>query len=285
MRLEVRGARLFFDTEGSEWIADGPQLRRKPTLLILHGGPGVDHSAYREMGRRLRDELHVVYLDHRGNGRSDEGTADAWTLASWAADVAAFVDVLGLERPFVLGHSFGGYVAQAYAASFPGQAAGVILAGTAPRFVLARCLETVRRLGGEGAADVARRFFARPRETFPEYVATCYPLYGRTPPDADGLARTVIRVDVADHFVGGEMQTFDLRPALAAVASPVLILSGGDDLIATPQDIDELVAALPAGRVTRAHQATAGHEMLRDAPAETEAAIRAFVRDVSGSGR
>lgn len=111
MHVEVRGARLFFDTEGSEWVPAGPRLRRKPSLLILHGGPGVDHSAYREMGQRLSSDFHIVYLDHRGNGRSDSGAAADWTLASWAADVDGFITAIGLERPIVLGHSFGGYVA------------------------------------------------------------------------------------------------------------------------------------------------------------------------------
>ena len=278
MHVDVRGVRLFFDTEGPELVADGPQLRRKRSLVVLHGGPGVDHSAYREMGHRLRDEFHVVYLDHRGNGRSDRGTPADWTLSSWAADVHAFIDALGLDRPLVLGHSFGGYVAQAYASAYPGHAGGMILAGTAPRFVLARCLEVVRRLGGAPAAAVAERFFARPRDTFAEYLAHCYPLYGTTPPDPVAIARTVIQVDVADHFVGGEMHTFDLRADLGRVDVPVLILSGGNDLIATPQDIEELRAALPAELVTHVHFADAGHEMLRDRPREAEAAILAHAQ-------
>lgn len=46
MFVEVNGARLFFDVEGAGLIPDGPKMRTKPTLLLLHGGPGFDHSNY-----------------------------------------------------------------------------------------------------------------------------------------------------------------------------------------------------------------------------------------------
>jgi proline iminopeptidase len=276
MRLEVRGVRLFFDTEGREWTVAGGELRRRPTVLMLHGGPGVDHSAHRELGARLSERLHVIYLDHRGNGRSEGGTQEAWTLDSWAADVAAFVDALGLERPFVLGHSFGGYVAQAYAAAFPAQPGGLILAGTAPRFVLDRCLSAMNRLGGAAAAGTARRFFAAPAEVLPEYLARCYPLYGVRPPDPEAIARTVIRPEVADHFVAGEMQRFDLRSRLERITARTLVLSGALDVIATPACIEELTGGLTGADVIRCELGETGHEMLRDEPDRAAEAILEF---------
>ena len=47
MFVEVNGARLYFDVEGAGLVPDGPGMREKPTLLLLHGGPGVDHSIYK----------------------------------------------------------------------------------------------------------------------------------------------------------------------------------------------------------------------------------------------
>jgi proline iminopeptidase len=70
MFIEVNGARLFFDVEGTGLVPEGPRMREKPTLLLLHGGPGFDHTLYRPAFSVLADLVQIVYLDHRGNGRS-----------------------------------------------------------------------------------------------------------------------------------------------------------------------------------------------------------------------
>ena len=127
------------------------------------------------------------------------------------------------------------------------------------------------------AAEVARRFFADPAATFPEYVEVCLPLYNQSPPDPDALARSVLHLEVGSHFVAGEMQTYDLRAALAGVRCPTLVLSGDLDPFATRDDMRELVAALPPSLVEARHLANAGHDVFADAPAEVAAAIESFL--------
>jgi pimeloyl-ACP methyl ester carboxylesterase len=73
MHVSVNGVRLFFDVEGAKFVPDGPVMREKPVLLMLHGGPGADHSIYRPAYSALADIVQIVYLDHRGNGRSEDG--------------------------------------------------------------------------------------------------------------------------------------------------------------------------------------------------------------------
>ena len=120
MHVSVNGVRLFFDVEGAKLVPDGPVMREKPTLLLLHGGPGFDHSIYRPAYSALSDLVQIVYLDHRGNGRSEEGPRESWNLAQWGDDVRAFCDTLDIVRPIVLGASFGGMVAMSYATRHPG---------------------------------------------------------------------------------------------------------------------------------------------------------------------
>ena len=55
---------------------------------------------------------------------------DHWNLAQWAADVRAFCDALEIEKPIVLGVSFGGMVAMKYAASYPDHPSRLILVST-----------------------------------------------------------------------------------------------------------------------------------------------------------
>ena len=94
---------IFFDVVGSKLEADGPRMREKPTLIVMHGGPGFDHSGLRGDFDGLADIAQVVYIDHRGNGRSVPSDPATWTLAQWGDDVHAFCDVLGIEKPIVLG--------------------------------------------------------------------------------------------------------------------------------------------------------------------------------------
>ena len=103
MRIEVNGVRLFFDVEGAKFVPDGPRMREKPTLILLHGGPGQDHSMLKPAFSQFADIAQVIYIDHRGNGRSDRQPQDAWNLAQWGDDVYEFCRALEIERPIVMG--------------------------------------------------------------------------------------------------------------------------------------------------------------------------------------
>ena len=61
---------LFVDIEGPGLVAAGPVMRDKPTLVLLHGGPGYDHSGFKPAFSQLADIAQIVYYDHRGHGRS-----------------------------------------------------------------------------------------------------------------------------------------------------------------------------------------------------------------------
>src|SRR3954451_6893341 len=84
MRVLVNGVHLYFDVDGCALRTNGDQMQELPTLLLLHGGPGIDHSLYKPVFSALTNVAQVVYLDHRGNGRSERGSPDSWNLAQWA---------------------------------------------------------------------------------------------------------------------------------------------------------------------------------------------------------
>src|SRR5437667_7213677 len=138
MRVTVNGAKLFIDVEGPKLVPDGPAMRERPTVLLLHGGPGFDHTNFKPAFSRLADAAQLIYYDHRGNGRSDRDDPSTWTLDNWADDVKGLCDALEIERPIVLGWSFGGFVAQAYAGRYPDHPAKLILQSTAARLDLDR---------------------------------------------------------------------------------------------------------------------------------------------------
>ena len=119
MRVSVGDVWLFFEVFGRELAFTGSTMERRPALIGLHGGPGLDGTKLRHQLAPLAEVAQVVVPDQRGHGRSDRAGPESWNLASWAADVKSFSDALGIERPVVLGVSFGGFVAQE---SAPGRA-------------------------------------------------------------------------------------------------------------------------------------------------------------------
>ena len=120
MRVDIGGGlRLFVDVDGPELVPEAARMVARPTVVLLHGGPGSDHSWFKSSPVGVDDLAQVVYYDHRGNGRSDRGSSADWTLDVWADDVVRLCDTLGIERPIVLGESFGGMVAQRYLARHP----------------------------------------------------------------------------------------------------------------------------------------------------------------------
>ena len=120
--------------------------------------------------------------DHRGNGRSDRRTPDEWNLDTWADDVVRLCDALGIEKPIVLGGSFGGFVAQRYLSRHPDHAAGVVLGSTLRRWSTEASVEAFRRLGGDEVAAVAAAFWTNPNaDNRDRYLEVCGPLYTQQP--------------------------------------------------------------------------------------------------------
>jgi proline iminopeptidase len=278
MHIQVNGVSLFFDTEGPVLEQQGPELRERPTVVALHGGPGLDHSMYRPALSPLARTAQVVYLDLRGNGRSERSTPDRWNLATWAEDVRAFCDALGIHRPVVLGASFGGFVAQAYATRFPEHPGKLVLLSTNARFNLPRSLAMFERLGGPEAAAVARQFFTDPTPSvFQQYVQVCYPLYSRLPAKHESPA-PILHADVALHFIRGEWHTFDSTKELGRIRCPTLVLAGEHDPVLPFEGSQELVSRLPPEHVRFERFPDCGHELLSERPDRVVALLEEFLR-------
>ncbi|MEO1689332.1 MAG: alpha/beta hydrolase [Pseudomonadota bacterium] len=288
MRVRIApGLRLWFDVEGAGLVPDGPRMREKPTLILLHGGPGADHSIYKPGFGALSDLAQVIYLDHRGNGRSDLGDPADWTLARWGDDVAAFCDALGIARPVVFGASFGGLVAQAFALRHPGRARALILASTAARHDFEAVYDAFGRIGGPEARAAAEGYWGAPTaESRALYHKVCLPLYARAPVPADWASRIEMRNDVALHFngPGNEQGRFDFREALAGLDCPLLLMAGEDDPVMPAALSDEIAASVPSAHLRYERFAGARHMLGLDAPEAMMAAIRGFLEGLEAEG-
>ncbi len=280
MQIDIgRGVRLFVDVEGPGLVPDGSSMRDKPTLLLLHGGPGFDHAGFKPAFSQLADIAQIVYYDHRGHGRSDRRPCSEWTLDIWADDVVRLCDALGVTKPIVLGQSFGGFVAQHYLARHPGHASKVILSSTSPHMGLERKLVMFERFGGARARAVAKAFWTAPDAArLAEYWEVCHGLYNQRPaPDVDSAARIIRNDEILIHFVAGEMQHLNLLPGLASAQCPVLVMAGVLDPVCPLADAQDIASALPARWRRLATFAGSGHGAWRDEPETAFAVLREFI--------
>jgi pimeloyl-ACP methyl ester carboxylesterase len=280
MRVEIGGCRLFFDVEGAKLRPDGPRMRGVPTLLLLHGGPGADHSIFKPAYSQIAEIAQVVYFDHRGDGRSDgRDDAERWRLAQWGDDVKAMCDALEIERPIVMGVSFGGYVAMAYALRHPEHPAKLILCSTAASpSKIAVQVEVFERLGGVAAAAAARAFLEDPSpEATREFMRLCGPLYRRSPDDPQINARTIWNPRLMWEFRRGERETMNFLADLHRIKCPTLVIVGEDDPMTPVPYAEEIVAALPPELVQYERFAGAGHGIVADQPERFFAVLRAFI--------
>ena len=282
MRVEVRGTRLWFDVDGLELVPEGPALRERPTVVLLHGGPGsFDHSYFKPDFARLSEAAQVVYLDLRGHGRSDWGDPDDWSFEACADDVRAFCDALGIVGPVVYGHSLGGFVAMLYAARHPGHARALVLQSTFARFDLGRIVEGFRRAGGDEVAAIAERSYGgEGAPVSPEEWARCWKLAGPWVIGEQERARTIANAEL--NARGLElMRGFDAIDQLSRVDCPTLVCVGELDPITPVAAAREIVDALPDGTARLEVIEGAGHFTWRDAPERYWPLLTEFVSGAS----
>ncbi len=211
-----------------------------PVLVCLHGS-GADSIVWSAQISRLRRCYAVIAPDLPGHGRS-EGKAlrSAEEYAHW---LNAFTLALALQRFFLMGHSFGGAIAQEYARLHPGQVAGLVLIGTGTRFKFSGTYRELFEKNIDPEAPEARRLI-------PQQFLRAYAF----------LKNNGSPALHADLLAAGR---FDSRSWIGAVAAPALVMRGANDFVTPPEMPAELAAMLPEAEL--ATIADAGHVVMLEA--------------------
>ncbi len=228
-------------------------------VVLLHGG-GANAHRWDALAPTLAERFHVVALDFRGHGDSDD--PDARKPGAFQHDLSALLAHLGDPRAVLMGHSMGGHVAVTHAASCPPEAR--------PRALVA--VEVAR--GGSSRerrrmrlALAARRTYATREEAVARF---------RFLPPAPHVNET-IRRRVAEHSVRVEGNRFGFkfdpgwfgippapRPPLWRVGSPTLLVRGVGSTLPTPEGTAALAREIPGARVAAIPDA--GHDLHVERP-------------------
>lgn len=274
--VSLDDARLFYEVVGSG-----------DPILVVHGGPGLDH-AYLQPGLDvLARRAQLVYYDQRGTGRSDaEPTEEVIHIDRFIDDIDALRESLGHERITVLAHSFGSRIATRYAATRPDRVEALILLNPVEpgeRFAEATAERAQRRRTADDAAELSsltssEAFTSRDAATLSDVYRVVFRSTLRQPDRIDELALDLGPLtarqgqDVA-RLLGTSMQGIDGWAEVETVEAPVLVVHGRYD-VPPPEMSRALAAAFPNGTFV---EVEAGHFPFMESPDEVRSAVAAFL--------
>ena len=263
-----------------------------PPLVLLHGGPGSNHQYFLPWVLGLARSHRLVLIDQRGCGRSGPASDPRrYTLDAMVDDLETVRDALGLGRMALLGHSFGGLLAQAYAAQHATRLSHLVLVGTAStaKAVNADFARIRRALPAKMRARIAahekRGIFGRDGAYRPAYARLCQAAllpynYQTAPPagqDDDEIAWPVLRemwVRKSDFRIDGNLRGFDFTPALRKLRVPTLIITGSRDLVSA-RSARETQDAIKGSQLVIVPDS--GHMMFVEQPALFASAVSGFL--------
>ena len=242
--VTVNAARLWFESEGEG-----------ETLVLISGGPGISHDYFHPYFSVLRDSFRVIYFDAFGRGKSDRAKSrNEYSIARDVEDIEGLRKALNLGRINVLGHSYGGIVAQSYALRFPNSLRRLILVDTL-------FSGEMWQANDDNSNNELRNQFPETWEKIEQVRAqgfnTCSKEYrdaSDVPPaflmfyNADNFEKLIesggsVNDDVycaivgedADVMVSGGIGRLDFRRDLGKLSMPMLILTGRFDRVAFPR--------------------------------------------------
>jgi proline iminopeptidase len=287
MKAKIRDTELYFDVEGAGLVVDGDQMREKPVIVLLHGGPGADHTSYKPTFSPLSNMAQLIYLDHRGQGRSARSHPSTYTLDQNVEDLEALRQYLGLGPIGIVGGSYGGMVALAYASRYPQQVDRMVVYATAAQAgFLARARELLAERGTPEQIAIAQFLWDgnfRDGAHLNDYFQVLGPLYSLTHRPAAAAAswgRAILSVDAINQAFGGFLRTYDLRPELGQITAPTLVLGARQDWICAPEFSEEIARLIPGAALQIFEES--GHSIRADRPEALLSAIADFWQDGKG---
>jgi len=255
-------------------------------VIVLSGGPGFSADSMRPVAEHLAERYAAVVLEQRGTPKSPLAKYDETTLTVplAVADLEALRAKLGVEKLTLVGHSWGGMLAMAYAAEHPERVRAMVLVDSGGPTIdfmkpfgermAARTTPEDKAAQAKWRTPEARK--ANERHATIEAMRAGVPAYFHDRAKSRAFAEALnddsydsrvfraLMADMAKHY--------DSRPGLRKLAAPVLIVQGDDDPIGT---FDELRAALPKAQAQLV--AGAGHFPWLEQPATFWDAVDRFL--------
>jgi proline iminopeptidase len=252
-------------------------------VIVLHGGPGLDHTHMSPWLDALGDEFRLLYVDERGQGRSERVDPESLSLDRFSEDVDLLAEALGLAGFALLGHSFGAIVATRHAIE-RGTAAGYIISGGGDSSeALLADVEASLAAMGNGAEAIADSWeqekTVETEEELKQLLDTQMPFHfhAQVPPGFGD--RLVGSPEVLRHFANEGYGNFDFVPQLGQVSKPTLVIVGEHDRTTTPRASRVLQEGIPASELAIVPEA--GHMSFVEQPDAYLGPVRQFLKRIA----
>ena len=249
-------------------------------LIVLHGGPGMDHTMFRPYLDPLAEDFCVLYVDQRGQGRSERVDPATLTLEGFARDIDLLAEALGLDEYTVLGHSFGAIVATWHAVNLSTATAYVISGGgDSSKKLLADVEASIGAMGEAGgpiAASWEQEKTVETEEELRELLRVQMPFHFAGEPPPGYCDETVGTPDVLRHFANVGYGDFDYAPDLGRVQKPTLLVVGEKDRTTTTRPARVLHEGIGGSELVVIPGV--GHMSFVEAQDEYLDAVRGFLR-------
>jgi len=213
-------------------------------LLILHGGPGMDHRSFGDYLDALAAHFRLIFVDQRGQGRSDAAPYETLTLTQMARDVGVLAKVLRLRQYALMGHSFGASVVLRHALDFPDSGASRLIIGSSvpARSYLDFFGENLNRLEPPDLRNrvldaMERRVKAMNEAALKAALHDGLPFFFGDPydPRVDEFTRrtagAALSPDMLRHFAANGYGTIDMEDRLGEIRQPTLVITGRYDRV------------------------------------------------------
>jgi proline iminopeptidase len=277
------------DLDATVKLADGVGLFVREVgdgfpVIVLHGGPGLDHSSFRPYLDPLGDDFRLLYVDERGQGRSERVDPTTLSLDVFARDVDLLAKALGLEQFALLGHSFGAIITTKHAVEIGTAAAYVISGGgdssAALEVDVNASLEAMGEAGVPIMASWEQEKTVATEDELKELLRVQMPFhFAGDPPPGYGMD-TIGTPDVLRHFANIGYGDFDYVPDLHRVSKPTLVIVGEHDRTTTPRAARVLHEGIAGSRLVVLPEV--GHMSFVETPEPYIEAVRSFLHEVAG---
>jgi len=227
----------------------------------------------------LADDHRLLYVDGRGQGRSERVDPKTLTLDVFARDVDLLAESLQLDRFALLGHSFGAIITTFHAIELGTADAYVISAGgDASDLMMADVEASLEAMGDEGKAIATsweQEQTVATEEELAELLRAQMPFHFHGPVPPGYGDDTLFSPDVLRHFAQVGYGNFDFTPELVRIDRPTLVIVGDKDRTTTPRAARVLHEGIPGSELVVVEGA--GHMSFVERPDEYLAAVRSFL--------
>lgn len=284
MKAKIRGTEIYYDIAGMQIAPVGQHFEERPVLFMLHGGPGGDHSRFKQNSLELQNAAQLVFIDHRGCGRSKRTKRKDYTLENNIEDVEALRLHLGLDRICLLGTSYGGMVAQGYATRYAKHLDKLILVVTAPSYrFLDEAKEYLHKHATPKQIAMCDRLWNGTFKNHEQVMAffkmtdTLYSMAARENPRKSYRAtKNIWSHDALNEGFSGFLRTYDFIPQLKKITCPTLVLAGQNDWICQPSQSKTIAEHIPNAELKIFRHC--GHALAVDAHDKYIRAITRFLK-------